>query len=42
MQQNSWDRDTLDQLRDRPKPGLPNHSQEQTRLRRMLFQDLSA
>ena len=37
MQQNSWDRDALDQLRDRPKPGLLNNFQEQTRLRRMVL-----
>ena len=42
MQQNSWNRDALDQLRDRPKPSLLNNFQEQTRLRRMLLQDLSA
>ena len=42
MQQNSWNRDALDQLRDRPKPGLPNNFQEQTRLPRMVLQDVSA
>src|SRR6266480_5934782 len=42
MQQDSWDRDTFDQLRDRSKPGLPNNFQEQTRLRRMILQDPSA
>src|SRR5438045_7594913 len=30
MQQNPRDRDTLDQLRDGPKPGLPNNFREQT------------
>jgi hypothetical protein len=30
MQQNPRGRDTLDQLRDGPKPGLPNNFREQT------------
>ena len=33
MQQNPRGRDTLDQLRDGPKPGLPNNFREQTCLR---------
>ena len=41
MQQNSRNRDALDQLRDRPKPGLLNNFQQQTRLRRMILQDVS-
>jgi hypothetical protein len=41
MQQNPWDRETLDQLRDRPKPALPNNFQKQTRLRRMRLKDAS-
>ena len=42
MQQNSWNRDMLNESRDRPKPGLLNNFQEQTRLRRMVLQDVSA
>jgi len=42
MQQNSGDRETLDQSRDRSKPALPKNFREQTCLRRMLFQDVSA
>ncbi len=38
MQQNSWDRDTLDQLRDRSKPALSNNFQKQTRLRRIRLE----
>jgi len=42
MHHNSWDRDPLDEFRDRPKPALSNDFQKQTRLRRMILQDLSA
>src|SRR6188472_499608 len=42
MQQNSRDRDALDQLRDRSKPIVPNNFREQTRPRGMLLQDVSA
>src|SRR5437773_872236 len=42
MQQNSWDRDPLDQLRDRSKPGLPYNFQKQARLERMRLQHPTA
>src|SRR5436309_2096883 len=42
MQQDSWDRDALDQLRDRSKPILSHDLQGETRLRRIRLQYLGA
>ena len=42
MQQDSWDRDALDQLRNWSKPALSDDFQKQARLRRIRFQHLSA
>jgi len=41
VQQDSWDRDVLEQLRDRSKPALSNNFQKQTRLWRIGLKHLS-